>query len=66
MKKLIKKRMASEVPITSVLEINNDISLFRNPKDDKAALLNLALYVTALLVTLPAITAITALFIVWF
>ncbi len=66
MKKLIRKTMATEVPITSVLEINNDISLFRNPKDDKAALLNLALYVTALLLTLPAITAITALFIVWF
>ena len=66
MKKLIRKRMVTEVPITSVLEINNDITLFRNPKNDKAAFMNLTLYVTALLLTLPAITAITALFMGWF
>lgn len=69
MKNLIKKRMATEVPITSVLEIKNGISLFRNPEDDKAALLNLALYLTALLLTLPVITVlavITARLIVWF
>ena len=66
MKKIIRKRMATGVPITSVLEIKNEMSLFRDPKNDKAAFMNLALYVTALLLTLPAITAITALFIVWF
>ncbi len=66
MKNLIKKRIVTEVPITSDLKIKNGISLFKNPKDNRAALMNLALYLTALLLTLPVITVITALFVVWF
>jgi len=63
MKNLIRKRIVMEVPITSVQGIRKRISLFRNSKEEKAVLVNMALNLTALLMTLPAITA---LLLVWF
>ena len=63
MKNLIRKSIVLEVPIASVLGIKNGISLLRNPKDEKAVLMNLAIQLIALLLTLPVITA---LLLVWF
>jgi len=55
--------MIMEVPITSLSGIRKRISLFRNSKEEKAVLLNSAINLTALLLTLPTITA---LLLVWF
>jgi hypothetical protein len=63
MKNLIRKSIVLELPITSKLGIKNGISLLRKPKDEKAVLMNLAIQLIALLLTLPVITA---LLLVWF
>lgn len=63
MKKLIKKSIVMEVPITSIQGIRKGISIFRNSKEEKAVLLNLAINAMALFLSLPTITA---LLLLWF